>query len=473
MIVLVLVSVWVMIAAVDPDLSSEEQRLMRQLDDFFVWLFFLEYLLHLWICSNVRQDFLHARQRWKRRSNQIDPVREFMYAAKEAALVKVRWALQPFAMVDLLAALPLFWGFRVLRVIRLMKLFRYSKRLSIFNGVIRDRAYELKALFALAFVLWGMIMVAFFVVERVDNDNISAFWDAIYWTIITITTVGYGDILPVTPMGKAIAVLGTLSGMWVTMFMTSIIVSGLTERIVGLKELQMISQIDRMQKHHIVCGLDTLGQAVCRALQDEEHAFVGVDMDDALVENARKEGWVALQGNVTESETWDRLGLKQARSVISSFEDEANNVYVVLLVTEHNPDCFIVVTGESPRSVERLKKLGAHRVVSPFLLGGTQLANYAVRPHAIRLIDLALQKKHVELELEEIKVPEGSRLDTLSLVDSQVRTEFNIIIVAIVRQNQEMVFNPTARAIIHGGDNLICLGHLDDLERLKHSLDYV
>ena len=473
MVVLVLASVWVMITEVDPERTTTEKHLIGILDNIFVGIFFVEYLLRLWVCSDFRQDFFQASQRLKRWSIKPFVLWTLFYATKEAVLSKIRWARQPFALIDLLAALPLFWGFRVLRVLRLLKLFRYSKRLSVFNGVVRDHSYELISLFSLAVVILGMITVAFFVVERAKNANVTLFWDAIYWTIITVMTVGYGDIVPTTSAGKSIAVIGTLSGMWVTIFMTSIIVSGLTERIASLKELRMTSKVDRMQGHYIVCGLDTLGQAVCRALHEESHPFVGVDKDLELVEHARKEGWITIRGDVTENETWDLLGLARAKSVISSFLDEANNVYVILLVTEKNPDCFIVVTGESPKSEKRLEKLGADRVVSPFLLGDSQLANHAVRPSAIRLVDLALQKKHVELELEEIKVPMGSWLVGLSLVASKVRTEFDVIIVGIVKRNDEMVFNPSAQVIIHAEDTLVCFGHTDDLERMKHSMKVV
>ena len=473
MTVVVIMSIAIMIIEVDPDLTRLEKEYCKRLEELFIWVFLGEYLLRFWVCSDFWDDYFQAFHSYQRRLHEPSLPHSILHAVKVATSNKTQWILQPQSVVDLLAILPffrMFRLFRVLRVFRLLKLFRYSRRLVFFVSIIKERSYELTSLLLVAVIIWGMVAISFYVVEQGVNPKLSSIWESVYWAIITITTVGYGDIIPMTPLGRGIAVIGTLTGMWVIVFMTSIIVSTLTERIISLRGFRMINQIDRMENHIIVCGLDTLGQAVCHSLEQEGLSFAGVDIDQNLVDKAENCGWVAIQGDATQEEIWQKLGVSRAHSVISTFLDEASSVFIILLALEQNPDCFIVVTGESDTSERRLKKVGAKKVVSPYLLGGSQLAHCAIRPNAQKLIDLVLKREHVDLGLEEIKVPFGSKLHGVSLADSRIRNSHNIIIVGITRQNKEMMFNPCATTKIQTGDNLICLGHKDDLAGVS---DYI
>lgn len=473
MMTLVVGSIWIMYMGVDPRLTPDEKRFYENLDEAFIWVFLAEYLLRFWVCSDFGLDFSTAFHRYQRRHHRPSTLKTTLFAARQAVANKAQWMLQPLSLVDLLAILPLFRAFRMfrfLRVFRLLKLFRYSKRLSIFGEIIRDRFFELNTLFFIAVVLWGMTAIAFYVAERADNPNIGNIWESIYWTMITITTVGYGDITPVTPMGRAISIFGTMNGMWIMVLMTSIVVSSFSVKIASLKEFKMTNLIDRMENHIIVCGLDTLGRAVCRSLEEEGRPFVGIDVDPEFVERAQNLGWVVLQGDATREETWRRLGLRRAHSVISTLISESDNVYIILLVREQSPDCFIVSTGESRSSENRLMKVGANRVITPYLIGGSQLAHSAIRPTALQFLDLALKKGHIELELSEVTVPADSSFDGVSLAESNIRKEYNVMVVGISRQTGHMFFNPAANETVQNGDVLICLGHVDDLKRMQKAI---
>nr|CRH07533.1 putative Potassium channel protein [Candidatus Magnetococcus massalia] len=456
----------------NPDLTIEERAFFDFLEYLFSAVFLVEYLLRWWVCSDFLFDFQNTYHREQRRSHRRTPILIFLRALKAALTHKLRWMMQPLSIVDLLAILPMFRAFRllrVLRVLRVLKLFRYSKRLTFFSDIITERAFELTSLFTISAVIFGMVSLAFFVVERGHNPDITTLWESLYWTMITITTVGYGDITPATSAGRVVAVTGTLVGMWVTVLMTSIIVSALADRIFELKEQRMERQVEKLKNHFIVCGLNLTGQAICRTLSAEGRPFCAVDSNEELVNMAINQGWTALKGDVADDPTWQRLGLTRARSVISAIGEEATNIYMILTIREQHPNCFIVVAGHGDASEKRLLKVGADRAISPSYDGGQYMAYTALRPTALHFFDLALQRDFIELEIEELQVEEGSSFAQVTLDDSQVDAIYDVIVMGLVRDG-EQIFKPKGDTVIQVGDILVCMGHLDDLERLRQSL---
>ncbi|OSM06246.1 ion transporter [Magnetofaba australis] len=471
MMIVVLASLTQMVLEVNPDLTEIERQFYQELEELFAIIFLIEYLLRWWVCSDLYDDFQHARNRYIRRHHRDAPVLITAHALRVALAAKWRWMKQPLSVVDLLAILPFFRVFRllrVLRVLRVLKLFRYSKRLTFFSDVIAERAFELTSLLTIAGIIFGMVAVAFYVVEHGQNPDVTNLWEAVYWSLITITTVGYGDITPATSAGQVVAVTGTVLGMWVTVFMTSIVVTAVNERMFHLKEQRMERMAERLKNHYIVCGMGRVGHAVCETLKAEGCAFVAMDSKQELVDEAINRGWTALCGDVTEEENWARLGLAKARCVISTISEEASNIYLILAIRERRPDVFLIVTGVDDNSENRLLKLGADRAISPEHDGGQHMAYTALRPTAINLFDLALKRDHIELDMEEICVPATGDFVDVTVAEAEIGQQFGIIVVAIVR-GQETFFPPANKKML-GGDTLVCLGHLDDLERLRRTI---
>ncbi|MEO5378950.1 MAG: potassium channel protein [Magnetococcus sp. DMHC-6] len=474
MMAVVMASVVVLLLDTHPYLPFRERFYFEILEEFFTFLFFIEYVLRFWVSSDYSKDYSESKRRYLRRTYHTTPFKTWRFATARAIAPKLSWMARPLSIIDLLAILPFFHMFRLLRVLqvlRLLKIFRYSKRLYFFSSIFHTRAYELTSLFTLAVINWGMVAVAFYVSERGINDKITTIWDAVYWAIITIATIGYGDITPKTPIGQGVAMFGTLWGMWVLVFMTSIIVSVFTERIFYLTEHRMERMIDSFNNHIIVCGLGSLGWEVCRNLWAEGVPFVGVDTRKNLVDEAQRLGWVALVGDVSEEEIWARLRVTYAHCVISSIVDESVNVYVILMVRELQPECFIVTCGATTISEKRLKRVGADRVVSPFQIGGAQMANLALRPTAIQFFDMALRRGHLELEMDEITIFANSIFAGKELRDIYITREFDgVIVVGCVFKDGKLVFKPTSDTLLEPGNVLICLGHSDDLIKFRRIL---
>ncbi|MBF0308023.1 MAG: NAD-binding protein [Magnetococcales bacterium] len=469
----VMFSLATMVLETNPDLTPEEVERFHHLDFGYSLLFLVEYLLRFWVCSDFVQDYRQAFVRRRRRHHRDNETWVRLQATWDAVRPKLLWMRRPMSVVDLLSILPLFGPFRllrVLRVLRILKLFRYSRRLSFFTVILADRRQELISLSVVMVLVVSMVALAFYIAEHPFNESVHHFWQALYWSVITVTTVGYGDITPVTPLGQGVAMVGVIMGMSVPVFMTSILVTALTERILLLKEQRMERVIERLRGHIIVCGLDPLGWAVCQTLKLEGRKFACIDERQERVEAAMREGWAAIHGDVTQEEAWERLGLGRASCVISAIGDEATNVYLILIVREHRPDCFVVACGISPDSEKRLLKVGANRVISPFRTGGAQMAYTALRPKALHFLDLVLKRDLVELEMEELIIPPGSVMAGKPLSESNLRRDFDIIVVGIVPADGELIFNPKADTLLNTGDCLICLGHQDDLDRLMSML---
>ncbi|OIO61459.1 MAG: hypothetical protein AUJ55_00045 [Proteobacteria bacterium CG1_02_64_396] len=473
MMLVVTASIVALILSLDPSLPPADRERLFLLDDLFIALFATEYLLRLWVCSNFGVDYRRAIKRLHRRWPERGGVWQRWEALKTALHPKWVWMRQPLSIIDLIAILPYFRPlrmFRVLVVFRVLKLLRYSRDLAFLGGILRERAFELLALATVVALVWAMVAIGFYSVEMGSNPTVDSIWKAFWWAIVTITTVGYGDIVPVTLAGKAVGVVAMIFGIGVFAFFTSIIASALTERLITLKEHHMERRIETLHDHMIVCGLGDLGRTVCQTLLDEGTPFVVIDKNPQRVARAVQDGWTAVEGDASDGAIWTKVGLDKARGVISAIGDEATNVYLILTVREHAPGIFIVARSGTAASEQRLRKVGANRVISPALLGGVQMAHTALRPSASNFFDLVLHKTNVDLSVEELTIPKGGNFDGMKLRDSRIREDFEVMVVGIVEVNKALQFSPSPNTEINAGDVLICLGNLDNLERLRRAI---
>ncbi|NGZ06478.1 MAG: hypothetical protein G8237_08980 [Magnetococcales bacterium] len=432
-------------------------------------IFAVEYLLRWWVNTSLLEDYRIAVEKHRRSRYRTNRSTEIFYGLSFALLHKLRWMVRPLSLVDLVAILPLFPLFRSLTALQLLKLFRYSKRVRFFSNLLSERRYEMTSLIYAGVIIWGMTAIAFFTVEHNVNDKVPTLSAAIYWSIITITTVGYGDITPVTETGRLIASLGVLVGMSITVMLTSLIVTIFTDRIFNLKEYHMEQMIARIQNHFIVCGLNALGEFTCQSLITENRPFIAIDHDQKQVDAALERGWIAICGDVNDAKTWQRARIGHASGVISSILNEATNIYLIMMARELNPKCFVVACGNQQNSEQRLLRIGADRVVSPYQNAGQYLAHTAIRPHALQFLNLALNQGYTDLVVEEISIAPGSVFDFTLLRDSKLREDFHGYVVGILSQGVKMITTPPPDYRLIAGDVLICLGHKLDLERLKHA----
>jgi voltage-gated potassium channel len=296
------------------------------------------------------------------------------------------------------------------------------------------------------------------------------FFDALYMTVTTLTTVGYGEIHPLDRIGRIYNMVLILTGMGVMLYIVGslarVVIEGELQAVLGRRKL--IKHIKRLKNHYILCGYGRIGEIIARHLKDRGLSLVVVEHKQAMAPRLEELGYYFIVGDATREEVLLEAGIERAKGLISVVSTDADNVYVVLTARSLNPNLFIVARGEDIGSEKKLLRAGADKVESPYRMGGQKMAQTIMRPTVVTFMELAM-KEGVDWTMEEIVVGPASPLQGVLLADSGIRQNLNLILVAIKRAGGEMFFNPSHETPILAGDTLIALGlrkNLDALEKM-------
>ena len=294
------------------------------------------------------------------------------------------------------------------------------------------------------------------------------FFDALYMTVTTLSTVGYGEIHPLTRLGRLYNMVLILGGMGVLFYIVGslarVLLEGELQAVFGRRKL--IKHIKRLKNHYLLCGFGRIGEIIARQLKDRGLALVVIESDPALLAHLEASGYYFISGDATREEVLIEAGIERAKGLISVVSSDAANVYVVLTARSLNPQLFIVARGEEEGSEKKLLRAGADKVESPYRMGGQKMAQTIMRPTVVTFMELAM-KEGVDWTMEEIAVGQASALLGVPLADSGIRQKLNLILVAIKREDGEMLFNPSHETPILAGDTLIALGLRKNLDALE------
>ncbi|MHB1125433.1 MAG: potassium channel family protein [Bacillota bacterium] len=298
-------------------------------------------------------------------------------------------------------------------------------------------------------------------------ENISLL-QALWLTFASITTVGYGDLVPITPGGKLFTIIITFFGVGVFLYTLGNVVSVIVEG--GLKNVwersKMLKTIDRLQEHIIVCGAGRVGREVINRLKKENVPFVVIETNQLRVESLLAENVLVLEGDATDDALLLLAGIERARGLVSSLPDDALNVYVTLTSKGLNPKVKVVARSNRPESEAKLVRAGADKVISPAVIGGRRMAISILKPASVEFVDTLMSDHGLEFELEELIVPQDSPLAGYSLKESRIKQEAGVMVVAIQRDGTMLNF-PDAEEILHTGDLLITIGTRHQLEKFE------
>ncbi|MCI5140267.1 MAG: potassium channel protein, partial [Candidatus Electrothrix sp. ATG1] len=272
----------------------------------------------------------------------------------------------------------------------------------------------------------------------------TCFIDGLYLTIITISTVGYGDIAPTTPGGRLFTVLLIFSGVGYVMYMFSQITEAMVEG--GLQRFverrKMHKKMTRLHNHYIVCGFGRIGQEICSILRENSRPFVVIENDEEVLREIDQLGYIALQGDASDDDTLLKAGIKNARGLVAVVSTDAENLYITLTARGINPGLFILTRSSgTPGVAKKLERAGATKVISPYSIGARRMAQLIVRPTVVDFLDLAMQARELGLCMEELLITAQASFVDKTLLESGLRQQYDIIVVAIKRPDMPMIFN--------------------------------
>jgi len=298
------------------------------------------------------------------------------------------------------------------------------------------------------------------------------FSDALYMTVITLTTVGYHEVQPLGRAGQYFTMALLIGGLGIVFYSATLVarelIEGELQRVFGRRKVQR--QIAQMRDHVIVCGFGRMGRIVCKELAAKPTPFVVVDRDGEALRHAEAEGYPCLEGDATEDAVLVSAGIDRAQGLVAALSKDADNVYVVLTARELSASLLIVARAEDERSERKLLHAGATRVISPYVIGGSRMAHALLRPAVLDVIDLATHYRSIELQIEEVQVMPGGFCDGATLAQSGIRESLGLIVIAIKRPNGEMLFNPPADARIEASDRLVLMGQTGSLREIERRL---
>jgi len=295
------------------------------------------------------------------------------------------------------------------------------------------------------------------------------FADALYMTVITITTVGFMEVHPLSAAGRVFTMLLSLGGVFTAFYLgTAIVASVVSGEMRGVFGRQrMERRLAELGNHLIVCGFGRMGHLVGAEFSSLRLPFVVIEKQDDLLEGFDMPHGIPFRGDATSDEVLERAGVKRARGLVTVAASDADNLYITMSARFLNEKLFIVARAEGEAAEKKLLRAGANRVVSPYAIGGQRVAQAVLRPNVMDFLELATRSEHLELQIEETEVRPGSTLAGRTVRDSPVRSELGIIIVAVKKPDGRMVFNPASEFVIEAGDLLITLGHRQQLDRLE------
>jgi len=316
------------------------------------------------------------------------------------------------------------------------------------------------ALVALLFVI-TIGTTGFMTLERME------LLDACYMTIITLSTVGFGEVKPLHPSGKMLAIFVILTGVAVGTYTATtlgqLVVEGQFKEMFGRKKMK--SKIGQLTNHYVIAGFGRVGQQVALEFQRGGVDFVVIERDPEQIKSLMNLGYLFLEGEATTDEVLREVRIEHAHTLISTLPDEAQNVYLALSARDMNKNLNIIARADYEGGEKKLQLAGANHVVSPHVIGGQRMAMASLRPNVVDFMHMTSLGEG-GLSIEEIVIPVGSSLAGQSLMESKLKETYGVTIIGLRRGASKMIIAPGPKETLGETDTLILIGPSEGLQRL-------
>jgi voltage-gated potassium channel len=294
-------------------------------------------------------------------------------------------------------------------------------------------------------------------------------FDALYMTVITLTTVGYEEVRPLSTAGRVFTILLLLGGVFTFFYAAAELIRGVVSGEVrtALGKQRMASRLAELRNHLIVCGFGRMGRYVCREFSRQGLPFVIIDRKAEALEGPDVANGIPVVGDATNDEVLKRAGVERARALVTVAASDADNLYITMSARLLNEKLYIVARAEGDQAEQKLLRAGASRVVTPYAIGGTKVAHAVLRPNVVDFIELATATEHLELQIEETTIQPLSSLTGKTIRASRLRQDLGLIVVAVKKPQGHMIYTPPGEQVLEAGDTLIVLGRRPQLDKLE------
>jgi voltage-gated potassium channel len=330
---------------------------------------------------------------------------------------RLKFISSPLSIIDLLAIYPVF------RPLRLLKIFRYISDINYLFKVFKEKSFEFLLLLSLFGFLVFFSATSLYIFESNGlNENIKSYYDAIYWSLITITTVGYGDISPVSDEGRFITILLIITGIMLISLLTSILTTTMTDKLNFIKENSMLHKIARLDSYILVCGYSNMAMTILKQLSSLKEDIVVLDFSRHKVDQALEDGFLAIQADATKSDIFYDLDIDHKASNILVFSgSDALNLSIILTICSINQNIKLYSRVINGSAAKKLKVAGVDEIINPVRLTAQNIYDYLIDKKYETII---LGESKLSYELECLFINKQKDIKFIKEIDYHNDEEF-------------------------------------------------
>jgi voltage-gated potassium channel len=297
--------------------------------------------------------------------------------------------------------------------------------------------------------------------------------EALFMALITVSTVGYGEVHPLSTVGRLFASFLIIGGLGTALYtMTRVGQVILEGELFGeLGKRRMQKELAELKDHFILCGFGRFSRSVADDMEHSGYPFCIIESSSENEESLRDLGYLYLLADATSDEALIGAGVERARAVLALLPSDADNLYITVTAKALNPTVRIIARTADESGETKLRRAGAHEVFSPYKLASHRIVQAATAPTVLRFMDHIADRTTLEMNLGEARVGDGSGLVGQKLGDAHLRSTYDVTVVALKKSDGTMVFNPRSGEQIHAGDVLVVIGHHEALGKMKKALE--
>jgi voltage-gated potassium channel len=433
-------------------------------ENIAVIIFILEWIARVWVSSDMHKGIILAHESFEVENEQSTLKSILTPVLKK----KFSYIFSPMSIIDLLAIIPSYRPLRVLRfflLFRLFKVFRYTQSANFFLKVFLEKKFEFLALSMIfSFMIFFSSTIIYIFEGANQNENINSFYDAIYWAVVTISTVGYGDISPQTPEGRFVTIILIIGGIATISFMTSIVTTSMTTKLEEVKSHYTLQEVSKLKSYILVCGFGKMGQVLATELQKSGEKFLVLDRDEKMIKIAKKRKYLALEADASDMDILKLLNIDNSiKQAIILIDDDAMNVSIILSLKSLNPDILIFSRVNERSSKKKLKIAGANDVIFPYKSAAIAAYEACQIPIAYDAINDILLENEDPI-VDEIEIHVDHKLNRLGLKKHKLK----LLGVTRVSEDNRFYFNPNSSDfVLLKSDLLIVIGRYEDIIKFK------